>query len=284
MIACGAAKVARGGRSTGKRSSAARVRTGRRTTGRAKSVFGDRLRLAATYLTSVRWYRGPRPTPAQTAAAVPLLPVVGSVLGLALGLVEWGARALIGIQALSCSLAVGLGVLLTGRLLLEAITAFGALLAPFQAEEVLTELRHGVRRPTGVLAVLILALARYAALLALAPAQRLPALVLAEGLGASMLVWAAWRFPYARHQGDFGEAFAHYLGPQDLVLAVPLLALSLAAFGTWAGAATFFLPGGALHLGAWLVARRLGGLTGELYAGLYQLAAVAVLGVAAWLG
>jgi len=246
-------------------------------------VLGDRLRLAATYLTSVRWYRGPLPTPAQTAAAVPLLPLVGAVLGAVLGLVEWGTRALTGIEAVACSLPVGLWILLTGRLLLEATTAFGALLGSSEPEELLEEVRRGVRRPVGVLAVLILVLARYAALLALAPERRLPALVVAEGLAGAMVVWAAWRFPYARHQGDFGEAFAHYLGPQDLALAVPLLAVSMAALGTWTGAAAFLVPGVVLHGAAWLTARRLGGLTAEFYAALYQLEAVAVLGVAAWL-
>jgi adenosylcobinamide-GDP ribazoletransferase len=225
---------------------------------------------------------------AVAARAVFWLPAVGLLLGAVAGavlvLVQAGADAQ-SRRLLGAAVAVAVLALLTGGLHLDGLadTADG-LGSRRPAAEALAIMRRSDIGPFGVAALLLVLLTQVTAL-ATAP-RGLPAavtLVLAVVTGRAAAVLATGA-PAAR-AGGFGALVAGRTGaPGRWLTGAALLAAALAggaALGGWpaglrAGLAALagLLVGGLVE---WAARRRLGGLTGDVFGAIIELATAAVL-------
>ncbi len=239
------------------------------------------MRRALAFLTPVGGAVPPGP------GAVAWFPVVGVLVGLAVGTVWWGASQWWP-PAVAAALAVTADLAFTGMLHADGLvdTADG-LLPPMSRErrlEVMADPRAGA---FGVVAAVAVLLLRWSAL---ASTQAAPALVAGLWCGSRTLMAAGLRaLPYARG-GGLGEVFGagpnggRALGPSVAAGALATTALAIWAVGPAQGlvatAALAAAGGGVLALAR----RRLGGFTGDVLgaAGLVGETAALVVAAARW--
>lgn len=211
-------------------------------------------------------------------------PAVGALIGALAALADWVAGGVFPApaQALAPILA---HVLLTGGLHLDGLmdTADGVM-AGGDRERALTAMRDSRVGAMGALAGALALLVRYGLLLSLAGPPRGAALVVAAVAARWGIVWAGARYAAAR-QG-LGSAWAAGLGTREMALATVSALLLVAGAGALWGSparAAFGLLAGAVTaalVARWLN-RRLGGLTGDTYGAVAELAELAVLAAAA---
>lgn len=137
----------------------------------------------------------------------------------------------------------------------------------------------------GVACFVLLALAKWALILDQPPENLLFALFLAPILGRLAMVMGITCFPYARKEG-IGKAFAAYAGKSSFLFAflTALPWIFMAALMKGMGA---FLALAAVLLSTYCLARyavkALGGLTGDVYGAVTEIAETIVLCVFAFL-
>lgn len=217
------------------------------------------MRRAVAFLTPVGGAAAPSP------GAVPWFPVVGALVGTAVGGVWWAADRLWP-PAVAAALAVAADLALTGLLHADGLvdTADG-LLPPLERErrlEVMADPRSGA---FGVVAAVTVVLLRWTAF-----AAREPSVLLVAGLwcaSRTVMASALLALPYAR-PGGLAASFrgGGGIGP------VPLAAAGLAGAAVLAAAGAGLVPGlaavAAVAAGGVLVLalalRRLGGYTGDV--------------------
>ena len=238
------------------------------------AALGRRFALAVTFLTAVRLPTSGAAAPADLWASMGLYPVVGLLLGLA----GWGAYAVLlyRLTPLVAAAIVVVGLELATRALhLDGLmdTADGCLSgAPRErALEIMKDSRVGAMGVFAAIAVIVVKVSALAAL-----ARPGAALGLVAGLAVARLlpVIDVRFFAYARREGT-GAAFAGAgttNGPVIVAGAVAVaVALAAGAFARSGVAGPFLgldvaIAVVAATLGVQaLVARRLGGLTGDVY-------------------
>jgi adenosylcobinamide-GDP ribazoletransferase len=235
----------------------------------------DGLRLALTTFTIVplRTGRVDRPT---ARVAMALGPLVGGLLGLALGGAALGLRALDAPGLVVGGVVVGLGALLTRGLhldgLADTVDGLGSYAGRDRALEIMRRPDVG---PFGVVALVLTLLIQAGAVAALArPVVPLVA-ALATGRLAAM---AACRrgVPAARPDG-LGALVAGTVRVPELAVAVlAVAALGVAAAG-WRGPVAVLAGLGAALLLLWHARRRLGGITGDVLGALVEVAQTVTL-------
>ena len=218
------------------------------------------MRAALAFLTPLGGPAAPSP------AALPWFPVVGAVLGLAVGGTWWAASELWP-PAAAAAVVVAVDLALTGMLHLDGLVdAADGLLPPLDRErrlEVMADPRAGAY---GVGAATTVLLLRWAALSGLRPHP-----LLLAGLwcaSRSVMATVARSVPYARPSGlasGFLEASGRRRRPGALAVAGLLGAATLAALASGRGgvAAVVAAVGAAAAVVA-LARRRLGGFTGDV--------------------
>ena len=226
-------------------------------------------------------------TPERAAAALRLLPVIGAGLGALAGLPV--AAALAGVpraDAVAAVLAVALLALLTRGLHLDGLadTADG-LGSRAPAPDALAVMRRSDIGPFGVLALLLVVLLDIAALASLGGGTWRPvaALSVAAATGRLAVLHAAHRrVPSARPTG-FGALVAGSVSTPVLGVASVLVlgygaglaAAVHASIGSWVAAqAAALLLAGAFRRHT---TRRLGGVTGDVFGALVELATALTL-------
>lgn len=108
------------------------------------------------------------------------------------------------------------------------------------------------------------------------PAEILmPSLIIMPVLGRWAMVIGITLFPYARPAG-MGRCFHQYAGRGALPLASLCAAAASAALG-WTGAVAFAVTGAWSYLFCRNISRKLGGLTGDIYGAVTELAQVVAL-------
>lgn len=213
-------------------------------------------------------------------------------VGLLIGLLLTGAAWLLGFTNLSLSVQTGLlllaWMLLTGGLHLDGVMdSCDALFAPVSVERrlaILKDVHTGAFGVIGLFFVLGLKWALLASLLGQAGGWLV--LLLAPVWGRWMLVWAAWRFPYARREESLGRTMTAGLSRREVWLATlfVLIVQSVLGFGSpWLLVALLCLPLGHL-LAGWAAGKLGGGLTGDIYGFLCEVTEVLVLLLLALLG
>ena len=237
----------------------------------------DDFKTAVAFLTRLPMPHPDGAMPPNFVRAHRMFPVVGALIGAAIGLFCLALRA-IGLPDLaSGALALGAGMILTGALhedgLADVADGFGGGRNLASKLEIMRDSRLGT---FGALALLVCLAAKLSALAALPGAQVLYGTIAAHALARGVLPLMSLNLPYARKDGlarnagqpDAGIAVAAIV----IALLVALLALSWAnAF--WAAVVTAL---SALAM-AWLAKRQIGGQTGDVLGAAEQIAETAVL-------
>jgi len=238
------------------------VRTGPRLTGGLRPALG--------FLTVVGGAAPPGP------AAAPWFPVVGAVVGLAVGGAWWGA-AQVWPRPVAAAIAVAVDLALTGLLHFDGLCdSADGLLPPMDRERRLEVMRSPAVGAFGATAAAVVVLLRWAALSARAPAP-----LLVAGLWAASRTWMvavmAW-VPYARPAG-LASPFTPGRSAAAAIVTAGLALGTALAVGWRPGAGAAAVAAGTVVAGsvAVLARRRLGGYTGDV------LGAAGVLGETAGL-
>ena len=198
--------------------------------------------------------------------ALPWFPVVGALIGAAVGGVWWGA-ATIWPLPVAAALTVAADLALTGLLHLDGLADSGdALLPPVSRERRLEIMRDPRTGAFGVATVVVVLLVRYSVFASIAPTRTSP-LVIAGIWATSRAAMAvtACLVPYARREG-LASAFLGASAAPTAVVAVPL-ALALGALGTDPHLRGVLAVAGCAVAAAATVAfaeARIGGFTGDV--------------------
>jgi adenosylcobinamide-GDP ribazoletransferase len=237
----------------------------------------DDLKTAVAFLTRLPMPHPDGAMPANFVRAHRMFPLVGALIGAAVGLLCLGLRA-IGVPDLAAAaLALGGGAILTGALhedgLADIADGFGGGRTRESKLEIMRDSRLGTY---GSMVLLVSFAAKLSALAAIPNAFVVPSLVAAHALGRGILPVMSLNLPYARNDGlarNAGRpdaATAALAGGMALLIA--LLSLS------WSNAFFAAVLAGVSALGmAWLALRQIGGQTGDVLGGAEQVAETAIL-------
>jgi len=245
------------------------------------------LTLAVTFLTGIPLKVEGDVSPADLWRSMGWHPLVG----LALGAAAWGMYA--GLLELLPSLVAAVLVVL----LLEAVTrglhmdglmdTADGVLSGAPRERALEIMKDSSVGAMGVVAAVLIVLLKVAALGALARADAAAPLLAGWAAARALPALDVYAWPYARAAGT-GEAFTRERTPGPVVMAAGLLAVGLAATalvtlavdgaGAWYAGLAVAVVAMAVALAVQAaVAKRLGGLTGDVYGMGIELAETAAL-------
>jgi adenosylcobinamide-GDP ribazoletransferase len=229
---------------------------------------------AVRFLTVIPWPGAQSSDPAAVARSAWAFPCVGLLVG--------GCSAAAGLASgwlfsppLELIAAVGAPVIVTGGLHLDGLADSADALFSWRSREKKLEILHDSRIGTmGVLALFLVLATKLGALQALGQ-DWWRAAILAPVWGRWSVLYGTVAFPPARPAGLGAGVRAHlrarhFVGATVLALAIGVLLLP--PTGALVGLLVFVLA----HVAARAIARALGGLTGDTYGALNEIAEVAV--------
>jgi adenosylcobinamide-GDP ribazoletransferase len=237
----------------------------------------DDFKTATAFLTRLPMPHPQGPMPQNFLRAHRMFPVVGALIGAAVGLLCLALRA-IGVPDLTAAaLALGGSALLTGALhedgLADVADGFGGGRDIAAKLEIMRDSRLGTY---GAVILLVSFVAKCSALAVIPDRDVVPGFIAAHALARGALPWMSINLPYARKDG-----LARNAGQPDgttatiaavLALVIALLSLS------FANALCAALAAAASALGMALLAKRqIGGQTGDVLGGAEQVAETAIL-------
>lgn len=234
-----------------------------------------RLTLAVTFLTGLRLPLRGEATPADLWGSMGWYPLVG----LALGALGWGIFA--GLVAFLPTLVAAALVVLLLELATRGLHLDGLMdtcdgyFSGASRERALEIMKDSHAGAMGVIAVVLLLIVKVAALGALTRASAAAPLLAGWVAARTLPAFNVYSFGYARAEGT-GEAFTreHTFAPVMLALVLLAVGLVVAGFvnpasgtagGWWAAPAVAAVGMGVALLAQAAVAKRLGGLTGDVY-------------------
>ncbi len=234
---------------------------------------------AVAFLTRVPMPRHPRDAGEQ-ARSVPWFPVVGALVGAAVGGVYALLEPRVPAQA-AAAIAVAVGMIVTGAFhedgLADAIDGIAGGRTPDDRLRIMKDSRHGT---FGVLALVTVLVVRVSCVGALDAWSALAALIAAHALGRS----AALLLMRAPPAGDgLGATYSAAVRPVHIAVgAIVGVGLAVAASGWVAFVAAPAAAIGALVVGTW-ARRAVRGITGDVLGAAEQVAELVVLaGLAGW--
>jgi adenosylcobinamide-GDP ribazoletransferase len=215
----------------------------------------------------------------EPAGAVPWFPVVGALVGFAIGgiyaLFVWALPPLV-----AAALAAGAGALITGAFhedgLADTVDAFGGGWDRDDVVRILEDPRHGT---FGVLALVIATIFRVTAIATYGAWAAIAVLGAAHALSRALAVGLMGVVAPARAEG-LGAAYARSLSRTRVAIAVGSgVVIAAVLIGPWAAPALVvaILP---VAVVGRLAVRKVGGTTGDVLGAAQQLAELAVLAVA----
>ncbi len=237
----------------------------------------DDFKTAVSFLTRLPMPHPEGAMPPNFVRAHRMLPIVGAMIGAAVGLLCLGLRH-IGVPDLAAAaLALGAGAMLTGALhedgLADVADGFGGGRDAAAKLEIMRDSRLGTY---GALVLLVSFATKLSALAAIPDGYVVQSLIAAHALARGVLPWMAISLPYARKDGLAANA-----GRLDATTAAMAAAFAFAI--AWlslsfvdALLAAIMAAAGALGL-AWLARRQIGGQTGDVLGGAEQVAETAIL-------
>lgn len=214
--------------------------------------------------------------PGDLAAAIPWFPVIGALIGAAVGGV-YAVGLVVFPPAVAATVAVGSGILLTGAFhedgLGDTADALAGGSTPGERLRILRDPRLGTY---GVCAVALSILLRVSAVAALGPWDAAAALVAANAIGRAVAVGLLGVLPAAAGEG-LGASYAEASKPRAAAIGVILgVLLGAVALGFPGVAAAAAAAAAGLTIGV-LAKRRIGGVTGDILGAAEQAAEALVL-------
>lgn len=237
----------------------------------------DDLRLATALLTRVPMPHPDGAIPAGLARAQRAFPLVGAMIGLAVGLVDLSLLAM-GIPPLAAAaLALGASAALTGALHEDGLADVGDGFGGGRDRAAKLLIMRDSRLGTyGAIVLLVGFSARLSALASLPAATIVPGLVVAHALGRAAISVLAASMPFARDDG-LGKSAGR---PEPasavtaIIIAVVIALLCLPAKEALLAVAVTVAAAAAVAALAW---RQIGGVTGDVFGATEQVAEIAVL-------
>jgi adenosylcobinamide-GDP ribazoletransferase len=233
---------------------------------------------AFTFLTRVPVWRGPL-LEADLGRAVGFFPLVGLVLGLALTGFAFVTQAALS-PLLLAALLVALLALLTGGLHLDGVADLFDALGGGRGDRarMLAIMRDSRIGAHGAAALILLLVAKVAALAHVLERHDLAVVLMFPAVARWAVTPLVVLLPYARPEG-LGRAFKGAARGRELAIAAAIVAASVATLGLRTLMPALAAGVAALIFGCWM-ARRLGGLTGDVYGAAIELAELAMLAFA----
>jgi adenosylcobinamide-GDP ribazoletransferase len=234
-------------------------------------------RTAVAFLTRLPMPHPDGTTPPNFVRAQRMFPVVGALIGAAVGLLCLGLRH-VGVPDLAAAaVALGGSAILTGALhedgLADVADGFGGGRTLESKLEIMRDSRLGTY---GAVGLLVSFAAKLSALATIPDSDVVPALIAAHALARGILPAMSVNMPYARKDG-----LARNAGQPDaatsamaggIALAIALLSLS------WTNAMLAAVAAGSSGLFmAWLAMQQIGGQTGDVLGGAEQVSETAIL-------
>ena len=220
-------------------------------------------------------FRG-EPSPQKLGRSLGYFPVVGLVVGGILFGIDRGLGLILPFAVVNALLIVVL-IILTGALHLDGFidTCDGmAGDSPQRRLEIMSDSQVGA---FGIVGACLVLLVKYAALLSLPGSLRMAALLLMPTLGRWTMAYAVFAFPCASKTPGLGQIFKQEATWQKLAIATLVALVAVTVLISWQG---IVLMAG-LWLLIWGIASylrsRLGGLTGDTYGAVNELAEILVL-------
>ena len=241
----------------------------------------DDFKTAVAFLTRLPMPHPDGAMPKNFVRAHRMFPVVGALIGAAVGLLCLGLRS-IGVPDLAAAaLALGGGAILTGALhedgLADVADGFGGGRDRESKLEIMRDSRLGTY---GAMVLLVSFATKLSALAAIPDGFVVPALIAAHALGRGVLPAMSIHLPYARKDG-----LARNAGQPDAATSViaVVLALIIALLSlSWTNTLFAALAAGVSALAmASLALRQIGGQTGDVLGGAEQVSETAILVVLA---
>jgi adenosylcobinamide-GDP ribazoletransferase len=237
----------------------------------------DDFKTAVAFLTRLPMPHPDGAMPGNFVRAHRMFPVVGALIGAAVGftclVLRW-----CGVPDLAAAaLALGAGAILTGALhedgLADVADGFGGGRDKAAKLEIMRDSRLGTY---GALILLVSFAAKSSALAAIPDGDVVYALIAAHALGRGILPVMSVNLPYARNDGLARNAGQPDTGVATtaVVIAVVIALLAL----SWINASFAALTAGVSAIGmAWLARKQIGGQTGDVLGGAEQVAETAIL-------
>jgi len=231
---------------------------------------------ALKFLTVLRWRRWHEPAPEELSRSTGLFPLVGIIIGLILAGSYWLLRFILPLNVVGGLMLVGAAVLSGGLHLDGFIDTFDGIGVHRSARARRDAMRDTHAGAFGVVAVILLLLVKYLSLSNVPQGWMLPVLILMPTLSRWAMVYAIFAHPYARRSG-LGTAFKKGVDWRKFLIATAIaLAIVIPLFG---------VAGLVIMLGVWLTTLamtsylkgKFGGLTGDTYGAVNEVAEVAVL-------
>lgn len=204
------------------------------------------------------------PTASELAASMAWYPAIGLLLGGCLAIADVAFATFLAPEVVNMLLIVLL-VLLTRGLhqdgLADTLDGLAGGRTPAERLPIMRDPRVGAIGATGLFLSLLL---RYAGLLALPHALRIPTLLCMPAIGRWAMVMVAWSSPYARTEGGLAAPFLTHLAWPHVLVSTGILVSALAiGFGPQ-GAAVILVGGIGLVLTVAAGCRTwFGGVTGD---------------------
>jgi adenosylcobinamide-GDP ribazoletransferase len=237
----------------------------------------DDFKTAVAFLTRLPMPHPDGAMPPNFVRAHRMFPVVGALIGAAIGLLCLALRATGLPDLASAALALGAGMLLTGALhedgLADVADGFGGGRDTTTKLEIMRDSRLGTY---GAAILLVSFAAKLSALASLPDAQVVYAMIAAHALARGALPVMSLNLPYARKDGLAANA-----GQPDATVAIvaAAIAIVIALLGLSFGNAFRAVLVAALCAAAvaWLAKRQIGGQTGDVLGAAEQVAETGVL-------
>jgi adenosylcobinamide-GDP ribazoletransferase len=211
------------------------------------------------------------------ARAQRAFPLVGAVIGLAIGLSERCFLA-IGIPELAAAaLALGAGAVLTGALHEDGLADVGDGFGGGRDREAKLAIMRDSRLGTyGALVLLVSFAAKFSALASLPVTEIIPALVVAHTLARAAIPVLAANMPFARDDG-LGKSAGRPDGATAIIAVAIAIVTALLCLPVWDATLAVLVTAAATAAMAMLAWRQIGGLTGDVFGAVEQIAETAVL-------
>ncbi|WP_454632130.1 adenosylcobinamide-GDP ribazoletransferase [Bradyrhizobium cenepequi] len=237
----------------------------------------DDLKTAIAFLTRVPMPHPHGAVPQNFVRAHRMFPVVGAMIGAAIGMICLGLRHLGVPDLAAAALALGGGAILTGALhedgLADVADGFGGGRDTAAKLEIMRDSRLGTY---GALILLVSFAAKLSALATIPDNYVVPCLATAHALARGALPAMSISLPYARKDGLAANA-----GQPDRAMAAVacVIALAIALLSLSVTNALYAALAAALSAAgmAWLARRQIGGQTGDVLGGAEQVAETAIL-------
>lgn len=237
----------------------------------------DDFRTAVAFLTRLPMPHPDGAMPPNFVRAHRMFPVVGALIGAAVGLLCLGLRYAGVPDLAAAALALGGSAILTGALhedgLADVADGFGGGRNLEAKLEIMRDSRLGTY---GAVGLLVSFAAKLSALAAIPDSHVVPALIAAHALARGILPAMSMNLPYARKDGlarNAGQpdaAISAMAGGLALVIALLTLSWTNAMFAALAAGLGGFCM-------AWLAMRQIGGQTGDVLGGAEQVSETAIL-------